>query len=149
MWPPPPSYSSSSVVLHLCVDLGLTHDFVTLNFSGLESFAASPTSNPEDHKIHFFWPLPFDLSGMAGPTRSLLFHQHKNPGHRNARTSRRQSSSPRRWYVTSMQNVCNGDTKLFFEFWSCYLRQRNQISIWSYLLYWDSSVFYLLIRYYK
>jgi hypothetical protein len=50
----------------------------------------SPTSKPvtlEDQRLYLVWPLPFDLSGTGGPTRSLRSSQHRSPGHYGAQTS--------------------------------------------------------------
>jgi hypothetical protein len=65
------------------------HGFITVNFSGVRSLAPCLIPNLEDQGLHF-WPLPCDLSGTCGPTRSLRFRQHSCPGHWGT-----QSSSPR------------------------------------------------------
>jgi hypothetical protein len=52
-----------------------------------EVVAPSQNPNLEDQKLHFVWPLPFDLSGMGDPTRSLRSRQHSSPGHWEAQTS--------------------------------------------------------------
>jgi hypothetical protein len=50
--------------------------FVTLNFS--VGGAIGPRLNPQPGGLHFVWPLPLDLSGMGGPTRSLRSRQHSS-----------------------------------------------------------------------
>jgi hypothetical protein len=45
--------------------------FVTVNFSGMGSLATRPTPNQEDQRLHVVWPLPNDMSDMAGATSSL------------------------------------------------------------------------------
>jgi hypothetical protein len=45
--------------------------FATIDFSGVGLLVSRPTHNPWDQGLHFIWPLPFDLSGMGDPTRSL------------------------------------------------------------------------------
>jgi hypothetical protein len=61
--------------------VGLLLDFVTANFFGVGSLAPRLPPNLEDHGPHFAWPLPFYLSDMDDPTRSLLSRQHSSPGH--------------------------------------------------------------------
>jgi hypothetical protein len=61
--------------------------FVTVDFSRMRLLARYPTPNLEGQGLHFVWPLPFYLSGMGGPTRSLLSHQHSSPGHWGTQTS--------------------------------------------------------------
>jgi hypothetical protein len=61
---------SSLLALQPSMGLGLFHGFVTVDFSGVGSLAPRPTPNLEDQGLHFVWPIPFDLSGMGGPTRS-------------------------------------------------------------------------------
>jgi hypothetical protein len=51
--------------------------FVTVEFSGM-GLSLSPTPNLEDQKLHSVWPLPFDLSGMGGTTKSLCSRQHSS-----------------------------------------------------------------------
>jgi hypothetical protein len=66
---------SSLLVLQPCVGLGLLHDplpplgprgFVTVDF--VRGGVVSPTPNLEDQGLHFVWPLPYDMSGLDGPT---------------------------------------------------------------------------------
>jgi hypothetical protein len=71
-------YFSSLLALQLY--LGLRHDFVTVNFSGVGSLAPRLILNQKDEGLHFVWYLTFDLSGMGGPTRSLRTRQHSSPG---------------------------------------------------------------------
>jgi hypothetical protein len=40
--------------------------------------ARRSTPNLEDQGLHFIWPLPFDLSGIGGSTRSLRSRQHNS-----------------------------------------------------------------------
>jgi hypothetical protein len=49
--------------------------------------APRPTLSLENQGLYFVWPLPFDLSGIHGPTRSLRSRQHSSPGHWGAHTS--------------------------------------------------------------
>jgi hypothetical protein len=65
----------------LCVGLGLYHSFVEVDFSGVGVFASHSAPITEDHGLNSSGPLPFDLSGVCGPTRSLRLHQHSSPGH--------------------------------------------------------------------
>jgi hypothetical protein len=69
------------------VGLGLLRGFVTVNVSGVGLFAPRSTPNQEDQGLHFLWPLPFDLSDMGGPTRSLRSRQYSFPGHWGTQTS--------------------------------------------------------------
>jgi hypothetical protein len=50
-----------------------------------------PTPNPQPKepglRIHFVWPLPFDLSCIGDPTRSLRSRQNSCQGHWDAQTS--------------------------------------------------------------
>jgi hypothetical protein len=50
------------------VDLGLLNSFVTVNISRVEVVPPHPTPNLENQRLHFIWPLPFDLSGIGDPT---------------------------------------------------------------------------------
>jgi hypothetical protein len=68
------------MALQYCVFLGFLHGFTTGNYSGVGLLAARPTTNLVDQVLHFVWPLPFDLSGVGGYTRSLRCHRHKSPG---------------------------------------------------------------------
>jgi hypothetical protein len=76
------SSSYSLLTRQPCVGLGILHGFITLNFSGLGTVAARPTPNLDDQRLHFIWPLHFDLSDMGGCTRSLRSRLHSSPGHR-------------------------------------------------------------------
>jgi hypothetical protein len=59
-----------------------------------------PTPNLEDQGLHSVWPLPFDLSGMGGATRSLRSRQHSSPGHWDTQSSSpRQGGSPRGGHI--------------------------------------------------
>jgi predicted acylesterase/phospholipase RssA len=51
--------------------------------------APRPISNLEDQGLHLVWPLPFDLSGIGGSTRSLRSRQPSCPGEWDAQTSPR------------------------------------------------------------
>jgi hypothetical protein len=75
--------TSSLLALKSCVHLGLLHGLLTLNFSGVWSLAPHPTHNLEEQELHFNRPLCFELSAMAGPTRSLRSRQHSCLGHIN------------------------------------------------------------------
>jgi hypothetical protein len=44
---------------------------------GVVSLSLTPSL--KDQGLHFICPLPFELSGMGGPTRSLRFRQHSSP----------------------------------------------------------------------
>lgn len=80
----------------LCVDFGLLHGFVTVEFSGMASLAPRRTPSLEDQELHTVWPLPFDLSGIGSPTMNLRTHQHSSPGYWGKQTSSpRQGCSPR------------------------------------------------------
>jgi hypothetical protein len=77
------------------VGLGPLHRFLTLYFPEMGLLAPCPTQNLEDQGLHSVWPLPFDLSGMDGPSRSLLSRQHNSLGHWGAQTSSpQQKGSP-------------------------------------------------------
>jgi hypothetical protein len=88
-------YSPSLLALQPSVALHLLHGFVTVNFLGVESLSARPVPSLEDQGLHVMWPIPFCLSGMGGPTRSLRSRQHSSPCHWGAQTcSPRQCGSP-------------------------------------------------------
>jgi hypothetical protein len=82
-WPYNPFWvlTSSMTLLHR-----FSEGFVTINFSEVGSLAPRPTPYLEDQVLHFVWPLPFDLHGMGGPTRSLHSRQHSFPGRWGAQT---------------------------------------------------------------
>jgi hypothetical protein len=40
-----------------------------------------PTPNVKDQGHHCVCPLPFEVSGTAGSTRNLRYHQHSSRGH--------------------------------------------------------------------
>jgi hypothetical protein len=63
------SSSSSLMVLHTFLDLGLLDGFVTVNFSGVGSVDPRSTPNLEDQGLHFVCALPFDLSVMVALPR--------------------------------------------------------------------------------
>jgi hypothetical protein len=58
------------------------HGFLTIN-----CFRCGVVSLTPSQRLHFAWPLPFDLSGMDGPTRNLRSRQHSSPDHWGTKTS--------------------------------------------------------------
>jgi hypothetical protein len=76
--------ASSMVLLHRLLSSvpGLVlWTFRDSRLSEVGSLAPRPNPNPEDQGPHFFWPLPFDLSGMRNATKSLHSCQHSSLGH--------------------------------------------------------------------
>jgi hypothetical protein len=67
--------------------LGLVHGFIKVNLFAVGSLAPCPTTKLEDQGLHFVCPLPFNLSGTVGATRSLHSRQHSSPVNWNARIS--------------------------------------------------------------
>jgi hypothetical protein len=75
------------LALQLFVCFRPFHGFVTVNFSGTGLLAPRPTPNPEDHGLHFVWPLPFVLFGKGESSRSSHSRQYSSPCHWGAQTS--------------------------------------------------------------
>jgi hypothetical protein len=76
--------------------LTVSGGFVTVHFYGDGSVAPSPNPNLKGQGLYFVWSLPFDLSGMGDPTRSLRSRQHSSSGHLDLETSsQRYGGRPR------------------------------------------------------
>jgi hypothetical protein len=73
--------------LQPCVYLGLFHLWRSRNRKCFRCGVLSPTPNPKDQRLHFVWPLPFNLSGMDGFANLSSSRQHSSPSDCGAQTS--------------------------------------------------------------
>jgi hypothetical protein len=53
------------MVLESCLSIALLHGFVIALFFWSEVVTPRSTLNLEDERLHFVWPLHFDLSGVG------------------------------------------------------------------------------------
>jgi len=63
----------------------------------VELLAPRPTPNLETSGLHLVWLLPYDLSGLGDPAKSLSSRQHNSSSHQSSQASPPATCASTRW----------------------------------------------------
>jgi hypothetical protein len=73
-------------------------------FYGVELLTPRSTPQPGEPVGHLVWLLPFDMSAMGDPARSLLSRQHRSTSHQSSQACPTAACASTRWWFLGREH---------------------------------------------